>query len=1007
MQRIKLYNLVRPLLTLVLAVVTAVSAWATGFIKEVKLIGGNKAEILTQIITYQNQGWSIVEKDLNDGADGNYILLIYKTDGSSDGFDYGGSITGFYISNDYASQVSYGGRTYYPVPCAGGDDFVDGHGDLNEGCGSSSAYIYLYYTRDPYPDRKIVTGISFNGTQSGAVGLCGDTDGYDLNSGAGGDYIYMHVTRTAPREPVRIGDGSSGTNTIPFYLGNSYYPYSLSQQIFTADEIGMAGSIKAISFLHRMSDMSLSMNGVKVYMKHTDKDAFTGSELDPLDDFVKVFDGSVSASGTQWMTIRLDTPFEYDGNSNLMVCCYDPVGVHPSGNTFTYHYADNKMRGLATHDPINVEETLAGSGNTTMRNDVQLNIVPNAYPNPVKLKVNGFTDKSASVSWSAPSGSHPAILRYEWQYKLSDAADWSALSSTTETTASLSGLSAFQEYIFRVRAIYSGGESSYSIRRFVTALELPYDCGFENGMPRWTQVDHNHFYNDDLTGIKGEARRDGDYGYLFRCYNTDPVPQYLISPGLPRDKEIAVSFYYKNYASSSPETFQVGYSTSTPEVSAFTWGEEITATGTEWWQYQHTFPVGTQYVAVKYTSNSYCLFLDDFEFVAYSSYAKPTGLTVDELGNQGVKLKWSAPSDGATGYAYQYRAVSGDWSAEATASGTSVTLSGLSANTSYDFRVKAFHGSNGTLASNYETLRFMTEGPEESLPHLQDFENGMGGWRLENGHGRSGITTTEKHEGSNGFEFDFEEDNLEAQYLRSPQLVGGSAPLVFSFFFKNYSEPLNQTQITSYPSFFQLGWSSSTQRLEDFQWSEEYTTSSGQWERITLQVPKGTQYVIIKQKGGAPWLYVDDIRITEAPKPVARLATVMGESKYVATFYDGSGSWQLPEGGLAYTVNQEGDDYVLYCLDDIIPAGTAVIILLDQAPGETAGTKAVELSVATAFKNPVPGNVLSGSDSPVAVSGGKINNKVVYVLGIKDGVPGFHPFSGSEIPAGKAYYLAE
>lgn len=996
----------RMLVALVLAV-APVAAGAQPYIDDVLLIGGDASDVLSRALKYQKKGWKVIGKDLNDGAGGNYIHLLYKPSPYNDGFNYDGSITGFYINSQSDNALpdkskTIGGRTYYLVPCEGGSDFVDGRGDLNEGCGAGSDYIYLYYTRDPFPDNRVVTGITFNATQSGALGTNGGSLGYDLNNGAGGDYIYMHVTTAAALKPLQIGDGNSGTNTIPFYLGNEYYPYSLSQQIYTAEDIGMAGSIKAISFQHRMSDKSLSMKGVKVYMKHTDKNAFSSSELDPIDDFVKVFEGSVSASGSQWMTIHLDTPFEYDGNSNLMICCYDPVGVHPLGNTFTYHSADNKMRRIATHDPLVWEGTLAGVTNATMRNDIQLNIVPSKYPNPVKLAVKNFTDRSATVSWSAPKGTNASILRYEWQYKKSEDASWSALTATTGTTADPSGLSAFTEYMFRVKAIYSGGQSSFSVFRFVTAVSLPYTCGFENGMPGWNQVDYKHWLNIDYTGISEEARHDGAYGYMFDGYEADPIPQYLIAPGLPNDAPVTVSFFYRNYASPSFETFQVGYSTTTRDISAFTWGEEITDQSTEWRQFVSNYPAGTQYVAVKYSSNKYRLYLDDFECVTYSPYEKPTILSETIITDRSATLSWTAPDD-ATGYAYMYRQVDGgEWSAENTVKGTSVTLENLTANTRYDFRVRALFGK---YSSNYVNCRFLTEGPAEKLPHYQDFENGMGGWRLVQEEGRTGITTREHHEGAYSFEFD--EGSPHAQYLRSPLLEGNSLKVV-SFYFKNYAAQTNEPQTTGYRSVFRVGWSTKTNRLTDFVVGPEQEAENGRWTRYSLQVPEDTKYVLIMVEDHQAWLYVDDISITEVPKPVATLATVMGERKYATTFYDNARKWRLPEGALAYTVHQEGEDYVFYCIDDIIPAGTPVVILMDQLPGDTEDTKEVGLSITSAAGTaPHLYNILRGADAPVNVSGGKIDGQKVYVLGIVEGKLGFYQFSGSVIPAGKAYYLAE
>lgn len=996
----KVLLFLRTFATLFVVLLTASPAWATRFIKDVMVVGGeNAAQVAVLSASHHVHGWNSIDQDLNSGAGGDYIYLLYKLDSYDDGFNYD-CITDFVLSNSYNASLVYDGRTYYPASYDGDDAFKGSKGDLNHGTGSATK-IYLYYTRDTFPDRRATTGISFAVFPTGnCVRRVGGNSGYSLNAGTGGNAIYMRTTTAAALEALRIGEGTAGTNIIPFYFASSTYPYSISQQIYTAEEIGTAGTIKAIAFYHRISDMSLSMDGIKVYMKHTDKDSFTGTGLDPVSGFSKVFEGTVSATGSQWMTIHLDTPFEYDGNSNLMICCYDPVGTpQPTGNTFAYHYADNKMRLAATESEIDLNNLPSSGANKTQRNDIRLNIVPNPYRNPIGLIATNLTSNSASVSWSTPEGIHPAIQHYEWQYKQAGAASWSVLTTTTGTSATLTGLSAFTEYLFRVKIVYTGGESSYSLLRFVTAVSLPYTCNFESGMPGWSQMDNNHFFNIDKTGVFDNIGRNNSHGYRFDYYTEDPVPQYLISPSLPNNADISVSFYHKNFASSNPETFQVGYSTTTRDIDAFTWGEDITEQDAVWHQYQHTFPKGTQYIAVKYKSNLYRLDLDDFEFVASSPYAKPEGLSVSELGETSVTLQWTAP-DGAAGYSYQHKTANDDsWSAEASTTATSVTLNTLTANTTYDFRIKALFGAN---SSNFITLRFITEGPAEAIPHAQDFESGMGGWRLENGHGRSGISTREKHGGSYSFEFD--EGAPEAQFLRSPRL-NTSSEVVVSFSFKNFSETLSSTSILSYASSFQVGWSTNTNRLTDFVGAPEEAADNGQWSRYSLQLPIGVKYVLIKVKDHAAWLYVDDISITEVPKPVATAATVMGETRYVTTFYDSARNWQLPEGAWAYTATKEGNDYVFYCLGDLIPAGVPVIILMDKSSADTEPTKEVKLSITASSTNPHPDNVLTGTDSPINVSDGKVGGKTVYVLGVADGKLGFYPFSGSQIPGGKAYYL--
>ena len=129
-------------------------------------------------------------------------------------------------------------------------------------------------------------------------------------------------------------------------------------------------------------------------------------------------------------------------------------------------------------------------------------------------------------------------------------------------------------------------------------------------------------------------------------------------------------------------------------------------------------------------------------------------------------------------------------------------------------------------------------------------------------------------------------------------------------------------------------------------------------------------------------------------------AIILGESKYVTTFYHGTLDYELPAGALAYTAGKDGDKVVFYRIgpdSNIIPQNTAVIIVADASAvseGKVPLTKITSAGV-------TPGiNILTGSDTDVTELTGN-----EYVLGIAGGVIGFYPFTGSAIPAGKAYYV--
>ncbi len=211
-------NLSRTVMTVFMILAMTLTASATDFITDVMVAGHkNQSDFNTLIENLQQQGWTDISQDLNQGcgSGSDYIHLLYKKQSSSG--NTGTPITGFYIKtgNDYTSSLTHEGRTYYLVPCDGSDSFVNGHGDLNNNAGG--AYIHLYYTKDAFTNNHGVTSITFNTTtQSGAVGENGGSTGYDLNTGCGSNsaYIYMHLTTASGANVVTLCSGSGNVQLL-------------------------------------------------------------------------------------------------------------------------------------------------------------------------------------------------------------------------------------------------------------------------------------------------------------------------------------------------------------------------------------------------------------------------------------------------------------------------------------------------------------------------------------------------------------------------------------------------------------------------------------------------------------------------------------------------------------------------------------------------------------------------------------------------------------------------
>ena len=128
---------------------------------------------------------------------------------------------------------------------------------------------------------------------------------------------------------ITIGESESGTEYLPTTTDAQY---AVSQQIYSASEIGQAGTIATIEFLSDVWGDPITRN-VDVYMVHTNKTAFE-SNLDwiSVSNNDKVFSGSVEFYS--WTTIILSTPFSYNGSDNLAIIVHDKTGSTDNSTPF-------------------------------------------------------------------------------------------------------------------------------------------------------------------------------------------------------------------------------------------------------------------------------------------------------------------------------------------------------------------------------------------------------------------------------------------------------------------------------------------------------------------------------------------------------------------------------------------------------------------------------------------------------------------------------------------------
>jgi len=94
----------------------------------------------------------------------------------------------------------------------------------------------------------------------------------------GGFYKWgVRYAQTRESFEIIIGEGTETTYSNPV---EAYYSYSLSQQIYTADEIGVSGQISSISF--NISTPQVAHRNIDIYMKNVSYSTFPNSSFVPV-----------------------------------------------------------------------------------------------------------------------------------------------------------------------------------------------------------------------------------------------------------------------------------------------------------------------------------------------------------------------------------------------------------------------------------------------------------------------------------------------------------------------------------------------------------------------------------------------------------------------------------------------------------------------------------------------------------------------------------------------------
>jgi len=497
---------------------------------------------------------------------------------------------------------------------------------------------------------------------------------------------------------IAIGEGTSTSTYVPSY---SFYNYGYSQQLFTAAEIGTAGTLHSLSL--NMANLS-QQRTYAIYLAHTTASSLSSSWITPVNP-VQVFSGNQTLT-TGWNTFTFTTPFEYNGTDNLLLIILDNTGSYVSGNSWYSHSISGMARYIyqdgSAYSATSVPSSSGSS--SSLRNNVVFGgecdndatcVRPNVY-------VTETSENSITLDWA------PGDTESAWDVEYStDNTTWTSDATVNTHPYEVTGLNSDTKYYFRVRSNCGSEESDWSSANARTACgpitQLPYFNNFDevisvdgtNFITCWTRYTTNP---DRVVRCYGSATHSGsyalDFNYSPSC--TTAVATPMIDASIPLN---TVMLDFWAYSSLGQGWMEVGTMSDPNDFSTYEFYDTVRLSAASTWENLiidfSNYTGNNQYIAfleINGTSTSYIF--DDFTIAYSTNCLHPTSLAVDDLTNTTVTLSWTEAGS-ATSWGIEYGPVGFTPGTGTTVSaGTnSFTVDNLTPATTYDFYVYADCGS--------------------------------------------------------------------------------------------------------------------------------------------------------------------------------------------------------------------------------------------------------------------------------------------------------------------------
>ena len=516
-----------------------------------------------------------------------------------------------------------------------------------------------------------------------------------------------------------IGDGGSTTsNYLPTY---NYYNYSLTQQLYTSQELGEAGLITSVAFYNGGTAKTRTLD---FYMKSTTKNSFSGNtDWIAVSASDKVFSGEVTMAADEWTFITFSTPFVYDGTSNVVLVTDDNSGAYTSSPHMACRVFNATSQAIYVYsDGTNYDPSSPSSYSGTMasvKNQLiivkETDVVP-VCEAPTNLTASEVGSHSAILNWTADGETTEWLLQYGTDNDFATGT-FTEVNVSGEPAAELVELTAETQYYARVKTICEADNESVwsNTCTFMPTCYVVIGSGTGTNSYLPSNVNNKYSLTQQIYTVAelGEAGNIVSIG--FRKNSSEECERnleiYMVSTDKSAFTEAKdwVAVTTSNKVFSGTVSFADNDWTTITLDRAFSYdgtsniaimvddntGRAVTSTPFL------SFPAGSQALRVcgrttNYRATSAGSYSGTIEAtknqirIMKVDYAPlcdaPAGLAVSEIDHQGAMLTWNGEADSWT---VSYRPANTEVGTEVTVEEPSYTLTGLEAETSYKVKVAA------------------------------------------------------------------------------------------------------------------------------------------------------------------------------------------------------------------------------------------------------------------------------------------------------------------------------